>query len=78
MNDFNLSEKYWASKPKHYPRSKGVNWELVKDDFDPYNSSNYHIRKEIQLKKIYCQRDIQYGYLFAHWKKCIEFLKKFF
>ena len=54
MVDFYLSEKYWASKPKDYPISKGIDWDSIKEDDDPFRYA--YIEAEVNLKKNSCER----------------------
>lgn len=53
MVDFYASEKYWASKPKDFPISKAIDWDLIRDDYDPFRYS--YREDEVFLKKISCE-----------------------
>lgn len=53
MVDFQLSERYWASKPKDYPISKGIDWDSVREDDDPFRYS--YVEHRIPCKNI-CDR----------------------
>lgn len=77
MVDFHLSEKYWASKPKNYPISKGIDWDLIKEDDDPFRYSHI-LEDEVHLKKIYCE-NVCDRKIWDKWKIYYsEILKKIF
>lgn len=76
MVDFHISQKYWASKPKRYQTIRGVNWDLIKDDYDPFRYSHLQICDRLSPQNNYFFKSSNlFDCIGEKWEKVKERLK---